>query len=45
MSLKTQPRKIQVPEDVPAPMVHDSEGDLPALAQGIQDVHPKGIPA
>jgi len=25
-------------------MVHDSEGDLPVLAQGVQDVHPSGIP-
>lgn len=45
MSLKTQPRKNQVPEDVSAPMVQDSEGDLPVIAQGVQVVYPKGNPA
>lgn len=45
MLTKTQARKNQIPEGVSAPVVRDSEGDLPVLAQGIQGVHPKRIPA
>lgn len=33
-----QPQNNQSPEEKSVPMVLDSEGDLPVMAQGVQDV-------